>query len=367
MADPARGGERGALVRNLLLAFGTFLVLALILEVAFRLLDLRGQYGDRSKGFEAAYLPKDERLAGLSRQFRAGSEIEVRYDGDPRGYFDADGGLRYRINRHGFRGPEWSEHKAPGTLRVMLLGDSFVFGEGVRWPDTLGEQLEVILGNDLGRPVEVINVATSGWSTQDEGIYLTKVGRAFEPDLVLVVYVLNDAGYPVGVDLWEDFRHAYEVPDWLRHSWLASFVYARIVRDRGGRRYVESMVESGRKEGERWGWSFIWLDRMQQTSREIGARFAVALFPFLYRLDESHPFLPLHEMVRATCERLGIPFEDLLEAFMGRDYADLWVHPSDQHPNEVGQRIAAEAIARFVRERDLLGSPSPRGREAEGG
>jgi lysophospholipase L1-like esterase len=357
VADAVRGPERGALIRNLLLAFGTLVVLALILEVAFRVLDLRGHHADRSRGLDAAYLPENERLEGLSRQFRAGSEIDVSYDGDPRGYFGASGGLRYRINRHGFRGPEWSERKQADTLRVMLLGDSFAFGEGVRWEDTLGEQLEKRLASDLGVRVEVINVATSGWNTQDEGVYLSRMGRSFEPDLVLVLYVLNDAGYPVGVDLWDEFRRAYEVPAWLRHSYLASFVYTRIARDRGGRRYVESMVASGQSESERWGWSFIWLERMKQSSGEIGARFAVALFPFLYRLDESHPFRPLHEMVGSTCERLGIPFLDLLGAFAGRDYADLWVHPSDQHPNEEGHRVAADAIARFVREAKLL---SPR-------
>jgi lysophospholipase L1-like esterase len=345
---------RAAPWRSLLLAVASLLALAAVLEIAFRALGLRGHFADRSRGFDAAWLPEAERMPGLSRQFRPDTEFEVRYDGDPRGTFGDEGSLRYRINRHGFRGPDWSERKAPGALRVLLLGDSFAFGEGVRWEDTLGERLEALLSRELAVPVEVINVATSGWNTQDEGVYLAGRARHFGPDLVLVLYVLNDAGYPVGVDLWEDFRRAYEPPAWLRHSWLASFVYARVARDLQGRRYVESMVESGRSHRERWDWSFVWLSRSQQVAAEIGAGYAVALFPFLYRLDAGHPFRPLHQMVGEACEELGIPFLDLLPAFEGRSYTELWVHPSDQHPNEEAHRIAAEAIARFVLAADLL-------------
>lgn len=340
--------------QNLLLSLASLLLLAALLEGAFRLLDVRGHFTDRMRGYDSILLPEPERFPGLSRQFRPDSEFETRYDSDPRGYFDPTGGLRYRVNRWGFRGPDWEERKAPGTLRVLLLGDSFVFGEGVRWEDTLGERLEALLTPALGAPVEVLGVAVGGWSTQDEIVYLRHFGARFEPDLVLVVYVLNDAGYPVGVDLWERFRRAYEAPEWLRRSYLASFLYTRIARDWIGRRYVESMVASGVTQSERWERSFLLLSRGGAIAERIGARYGVVLFPFLYQLDERHPFLALHERVRSACARAGIPFRDLLPAFVGRPYADLWVHPSDQHPNEEGQRIAAEAIARFVLEQDLL-------------
>ena len=39
------------------------------------------------------------------------------------------------------------------------------------------------------------------------------------------------------------------------------------------------------------------------------------------------------------------------------DVADgvcLWVHPTDHHPNEVGHRIAAEEIYRFLKQEGLL-------------
>lgn len=50
----------------------------------------------------------------------------------------------YRTNSLGFRGPEWSEAKAPGTVRGVVIGDSMVFGSGAddaRWAETLRDRL----------------------------------------------------------------------------------------------------------------------------------------------------------------------------------------------------------------------------------
>jgi hypothetical protein len=46
---------------------------------------------------------------------------------------------------------------------------------------------------------------------------------------------------------------------------------------------------------------------------------------------------------------------DLFDAFRGRDGPSLWVHPTNQHPNEEAHAIAAEALGRFLREERLLG------------
>ena len=102
----------------------------------------------------------------------------------------------------------------------------------------------------------------------------------------------------------------------------------------------------------------VLLSRGKTIAERIGTRYAVVLFPFMYHLDESYPFRELHEMVRTASAEANIRFHDLLPAFEGHPYADLWVHPSDQHPNDEGHRIAAEAIAQFVLADGLL-APDP--------
>jgi hypothetical protein len=72
-------------------------------------------------------------------------------------------------------------------------------------------------------------------------------------------------------------------------------------------------------------------------------------------LDDECPLHPIHEKVRKASESVDIPYLDLIPAFEGYDYADLWVHGSDQHPNEIGHEIAAEAMANFLIDEKLLG------------
>ena len=107
------------------------------------------------------------------------------YDGTA---FNAD----LRTNSMGFRGPEWSREKAPGTFRIALLGDSHAFGFGVAFESTTGELLARSLSSTLGRPVEVLNFAVTGYNTFQELGVLEHFALPMHPDLVIVVPSSND-------------------------------------------------------------------------------------------------------------------------------------------------------------------------------
>lgn len=326
-----------------------------VLEIGFRILDLRGYHAPRTRDWEHALMPDAQRLPDVGIQFVPNTSFELNYDSNPRGYFDQTGGLRYRINGYGFRGPDYPLAKPPGVQRIVLIGDSFAFGEGVRFEHTLGERLERRL-NDRGggaAPVEVLNLGVGGAGTLSELSYLRHRGIALEPDLVLWLYVLNDAG-AAQLDLWENFTKQYE-KRWIRGSFLASYLYARVGRQILGRRYIDELV--GRSKGQRnkWKRSLKRLSEARDLARSAGVEFQVAIFPFMYRLDEDYPFRDFHEMVSIYCRNNEIDVLDLFPAFLGRTDTDLWVHPSDQHPNEIGHQIAADALYPFVVANPVIG------------
>jgi hypothetical protein len=77
----------------------------------------------------------------------------------------------------------------PGARRVLVLGDSFVFGWGV----TAQESVVGRLQQALGPSVEVLNGGHNGWGPDNEALFLEKEGPSLRPELVLaVVYVGND-------------------------------------------------------------------------------------------------------------------------------------------------------------------------------
>lgn len=94
------------------------------------------------------------------------------------------------VNQAGLRGEELE--RAP-ERRVLVLGDSFVFGAGVDVDQALPAQLaERLLGR--ARPgTEIVNAGTPGYGTARELAWLETFGSELEPDeVVLCVFVGND-------------------------------------------------------------------------------------------------------------------------------------------------------------------------------
>ena len=234
--------NRGRAAR-LFLSLASLLVSLLVIEVVFRTFDIRGYHEPRTRPWAHALVPDQDRVSGVRIQFKPYSHFEFGYDSNPRGYFNEDNALTYRMNRHGFRGPDYGMAKPSEATRVIVLGDSFTFGEGVRFEHTFTSLMGTLLGDQLGFPVELLNFGVSGWGTADEINYLKQAGVEFEPDLVVVAYVLNDADYAGGLDLWDNFRNLYEKRR-LRHSYLASFAYATVAQHIYSRKYVEEMTLS---------------------------------------------------------------------------------------------------------------------------
>ena len=109
----------------------------------------------------------------------------VRYLGGP------DAGTIH-VNALGLRGPDWPVARQPDALRVLVFGDSFVFGVGVDEEHVFTTVLQESLTRRSGRLVEVWNAGVIGYSTDQEYILLEELGARFRPDVVLLVMCDND-------------------------------------------------------------------------------------------------------------------------------------------------------------------------------
>jgi hypothetical protein len=117
----------------------------------------------------------------------------------------------YRVNASGMR--DESPHpfpKTPGVTRILLLGDSFTWGAGVRYEDTWPVVFERACGAS-GNPVDVIKAGVSGYDTRQEVLYLERLFPIYSPDLVVIAFLPNDlfTNLPVaGSDSLESARAA---------------------------------------------------------------------------------------------------------------------------------------------------------------
>lgn len=100
--------------------------------------------------------------------------------------------VEYVINQDGFRtdrrGASPPSSSGPD---VLLLGDSFTFGQGVPYAATWGVVGEERL-RAQGLPVRMINAGMQGMDTRSELLLLRELAPRYRPDVVVVGFLIND-------------------------------------------------------------------------------------------------------------------------------------------------------------------------------
>lgn len=110
------------------------------------------------------------------------------------GWTSDENHLYIRINSDGLRDREHPRGKPPGTLRVAVLGDSYIQAMNVPFADTFTTRLEGELQQCVvGKAPEVLNFGVSGYGTAQELLTFREHATAYQPDIVLTaVYFGND-------------------------------------------------------------------------------------------------------------------------------------------------------------------------------
>jgi lysophospholipase L1-like esterase len=120
--------------------------------------------------------------------------LGIRYVPGARWRFrDPEYTAEYAINEHGFRDANnYTARKREGTTRVLVLGDSFTFGQGVEYEDVWTTMVERRL-RELGRSdIEIMNAGIQGTDQRSQLILLKELAQDFEIDVVVVAFLIND-------------------------------------------------------------------------------------------------------------------------------------------------------------------------------
>lgn len=293
----------------------------------------------------AGYSPFRQTPQGLY-VYRPGASFSHVYDVAPdhRGYFGTSGRVHYRINNLGFRGGDISVERPSGIRRILCLGDSFTFGEGVREEDTWPHRLDELAGPGT----QVINAGIQGYDLDHEALYLFLYGRQLDPDVVIVAFFMNDA-MPFGetVSHHERMTETSAEPSGIaRVSALWRLLERRRTVARRTSAYLRDLRQSF--SSRRWEEAKSRIPRLREMADHDGFEIVAVIFPLLYELDDGYPLEREHEEVRTAFADAGIQVLDLLDAYRSHQAPELWAHAVDHHPNELAHAIAAERLARFL-------------------
>lgn len=171
-ADQSESPAAGWLLRVLFLIAIVFTTIGM-LEAAFILFDLR------TRAFSVARAPD---LGFGIRSWTVHHALRPGYSSP-----------NIHTNSFGLRSPEVVVPKPAGTIRVLLLGDSFTFGQRVADGETFGRRLEGMLGGRYGpAPVEVVSAGVISYCPLLEYLQYRHHLHVLEPDLVVLNFDMSD-------------------------------------------------------------------------------------------------------------------------------------------------------------------------------
>ncbi len=295
-------------------------------------------------------------------------------------------------NAAGFRDGPHAEAKAPGAYRVVVLGDSFVFGSGVLQDAVLTRRLAAHLGPGF----EIVNLGVPGYGTDQELLTLRRWGRKLSPDLVILGFFWNDLmentssriyGLPKPRFELEGGRLVLRAPA----GFSAPSTFARIDEALASRSHLWSLLRNGLSSAGRavgdvaedrpvsidfslksppasreaeFALTFALLGAVRDEAAALGAPLGVFTVPprFLVDAGVGARLLKVYGLpddafeedgfrrVREACAARGIPFFDLLPGFRreAASGARLFL-PAGIHWTAAGHDAAARLLEPAVR------------------
>jgi hypothetical protein len=305
------------------------------------------------------------------------------------------------INSVGLREREISIEKPKGVRRILVMGDTEVWGTGLesqwRYSDFLGRAL------DGG--VEVINAGIPDWGTDQELIHFETLGRRLDPDLVILQVKLTDdvinnmldhiffGASPkprfvieadtlklVGAPLEPPVRtNGFSVRKLLKKSRTLLFIKRRLDARRYKRTAAKPSFSRGfdtrlakdysfwsvyektyDEEFERaWEVTEAILLRFERRCEEIGSELIVFEFPERLAVDEpwrSEVMLHVgvdstrldfgrpHKRLAEFCARHGIEYYYPIEAFESEFREGTHLFGKNNFPNKYGNGLTARVL-----------------------
>jgi hypothetical protein len=248
-------------------------------------------------------------------------------------------------NEEGFRSPyDYRGRGAKaGVVRVMMLGDSFVFGPYLDDSDTLSARLQ----QRLGPGYQVDNFGMPGWGIDQMYLAYLEYVDVVEPDIVVAVYIDDDV-----MRVFEAFRGttsmnkpSFDAVDgrlMLRDgddsglfdrlaavSIIANRFYKHVYRPRVSDRIARALFRELARETRRRGQKLVVV--RYPTKGEILRNWDDQVFDFKELFgSEQIVFLDPRDEMRAAAAAVG--------------YRDFYLH-DDAHPAREGNRFVARYIA----------------------
>lgn len=267
-------------------------------------------------------------------------------------------------NELGFRD---TPHNAAAEHKILLLGDSVAWGDGmVDLRDVFPYRLEQRL-NERAAPgtFEVINSGVPGYSTFQQADYLRSRGLELRPDLVLLQFCLNDV-----VERYETLAayggdNVFLGVDTRRHGgrgafgWLLahSRAFERLLRwmqwrSRSREAYEVRLLavdEPSAEIEEAWSRTLSEIDDIRSLCEAQGIPFLLVVAPYRFQVFDSARTRQPQDRLLAYAREREVRCIDLLPELAGAG-REQPMFDDESHFSAEGHRVVADRLVEPVLE-----------------
>ena len=352
---------------NLLMIGGSFLFCVVVAELVLRMF-----YPQILESHPRSLYSSDPELGFVLTPNQSGVFHEPEFQ------------FTFFTNSLGLRGAELTS-KGQHEYRILVLGDSFTWGEGVMENQDYPTQVERELENRGIRQVRVINGGVPGYSTKQERIWLERIVDKVEADAVLLGFFLgNDFmdnladQYPTVIDgflvssreeghrrnlaqklgippqLKIALRTNFHLYPFLTKAWVSLLVFT-------GLENTAEHFEMARNTYSPKGELALVVTRkaikeLSAYCRKKGLPFGIVMIPDVRGNNmmagrEGYDASKPAKVMRELAQSLGIPILDLSPLYHGQTEV---FYPIDGHWNFKGHQIAGKAIATSLLDGELV-------------
>jgi lysophospholipase L1-like esterase len=262
------------------------------------------------------------------------------------------------------------------TFRALFLGDSLIGGP--KGDNIVGRVDAVMNHNPSFVKTEWINTGVPGYTNYQELVYLKKYGLAWQPDLVGVVFCLNDVhkflhnlkvenGKLLPGGFWNASDSADTSKSWLlrmaRRSLFLRWLHGKTTL---AGRTVQMYERHGYDFDYRPDFNTAWQDaewsmirdqmaEMVELGKAHSFRVFLVVVPFgeQYRAEylarDRNYVLKPQRILKDQMAEMGIPYLDLYPALNFDSFV-----PDHIHLTSAGKQRAAEQIAKFLSDKTLI-------------
>jgi hypothetical protein len=250
--------------------------------------------------------------------------------------------VEFKTNSAGLRDKEYSVAKTEDTIRIAVIGDSFVLADGIGIEETFHSLLEERLNKEQGDiTYQFINFGVSAYSLRQYLEVMKHKAIDYDPDLILVGFCPRNDQYIPEEQKYRDvpktnsFFHFYSIQAFIDVSKRGTYYDDDIY-------YMEKELARNEPFSDKQKRYMIQvLSEMNDFSEQNNIPIIIVYLDIFYNEKFASR---LEEIVLKN----NLYFVNASLPFKGQGYDEYIIYPIDSHPNGKAHRIFADILYDYL-------------------